>query len=75
MTKDLKLQTLREWAALDGVQMSDTASVGDGANDIPMILASGIGIAFCAKPAVAQAAKYSIEERNLMKIFDIIDGK
>lgn len=75
VTKDLKLQTLREWAALDGVQMSDTAAVGDGANDIPMILASGIGIAFCAKPAVAQAAKYSIEERNLMKIFDIIDGK
>ena len=48
--------------------------MGDGANDIPMILASGTGIAFCAKPKVRAAAPHAIDERNLMRAFDIIDS-
>ena len=55
--------------------MEQTIAMGDGANDIPMILAAGVGIAFCAKPKVQAAAPHHIGERNLMLAWDIIDGK
>lgn len=72
VTKTLKEQTLRAWAAQYGVDMEHTVAIGDGANDIPMILAAGIGIAFCAKPKTAMAAPYAITARDLMLAWDII---
>lgn len=74
VTKELKLASLKAWAAELGLDMSDTVAIGDGANDIPMILAAGTGIAFCAKPKVQEAAPYALNERNLMRAFDIIDA-
>lgn len=68
VTKDLKLASLKAWAAELGLDMADTVAIGDGANDIPMILAAGTGIAFCAKPAVQEAAPHCINERNLMRV-------
>ena len=47
--------------------MSQTVAVGDGANDIPMIQAVGLGIAFCAKPKTQLAAHESINERDLTR--------
>ena len=52
VTKDVKLQSLRDWASRMGISMGQTVAVGDGANDLPMIHAAGLGVAFCAKPAV-----------------------
>ena len=46
--------------------------MGDGANDLPMILASGIGIAFHAKPVVREQAPYQINTPNLALALDII---
>ena len=43
----------------------DTIAIGDGANDIGMVQAAGIGIAFCAKPALKKVADVVIDERNL----------
>ena len=43
----------------------DTLAVGDGANDIPMIEAAGLGIAFHAKPALRQAARARIDHGDL----------
>lgn len=74
VTKELKLAKLKEWAGELGLDMADTVAMGDGANDIPMILAAGTGIAFCAKPKVQEAAPYAINERNLMLALDIIDA-
>lgn len=74
VTKESKLEALRRWAVLDDIPMSRTVAIGDGANDIPMIQAAGIGIAFCAKPKTQQAAPHAINERDLMKVFDIIDA-
>lgn len=74
VTKESKLAALRDWAALDGVDMRDTVAIGDGANDIPMILAAGIGIAFCAKPVVREAAPHSITRRDLRLALPIIDA-
>lgn len=52
LDKDAKLATLKELAAKRGVKLSATLSVGDGANDLPMLTESGLGIAYHAKPMV-----------------------
>jgi len=55
-----KEKYLREWAAAEGIPMEHTIAVGDGANDLDMLSAAGIGIAFNAKPAVRAAADAAI---------------
>ncbi len=51
-----KASTLREWAAAEGLPLSRTIAIGDGANDLDMLAAAGLGIAFNAKPAVRASA-------------------
>lgn len=75
VTKERKLEALRDWAASLGLSVGQTVAMGDGANDIPMILAAGTGIAFCAKPRVRAAAPHHIDKRNLMLAWEIIDGR
>nr|WP_295743129.1 phosphoserine phosphatase SerB [uncultured Acidocella sp.] len=53
LDKDTKLASLNELAQARGVQLSATLSVGDGANDLPMLKAAGLGVAYRAKPVVA----------------------
>jgi phosphoserine phosphatase len=55
-----KAEALRRFAAAAGVPLSQTVAVGDGANDLDMIAAAGLGIAFNAKPAVRDAADTSL---------------
>ncbi|WP_407318078.1 phosphoserine phosphatase SerB [Isoptericola halotolerans] len=65
--------TLREWAAELGLDMADTVAVGDGANDLDMISAAGIGIAFAAKPLVRAQAPYSIDGPRLDEVLRVVD--
>lgn len=51
-----KEKYLREWAAAEAIGMEHTIAVGDGANDLDMLGAAGIGVAFNAKPAVRAVA-------------------
>jgi phosphoserine phosphatase len=51
-----KAAALRSFAAATGVAMEQTVAVGDGANDIDMLNAAGLGIAFNAKPALRKVA-------------------
>jgi phosphoserine phosphatase len=55
-----KADALRGFAAHAGVPLSQTVAVGDGANDLDMIAAAGLGIAFNAKPLVRDAADTSL---------------
>jgi phosphoserine phosphatase len=55
-----KEKYLREWAAAEGIPMEHTIAVGDGANDLDMLSAAGIGVAFNAKPAVRAAADAAV---------------
>lgn len=55
-----KAAALREFAQEFGFPMSRTVAIGDGANDLDMISAAGLGVAFNAKPAVAAAADASV---------------
>ncbi len=68
-----KEATLREWAAQAGLGLHDTIAVGDGANDLDMIRAAGIGIAFAAKPVVRAQAPFSVEGPRLDAVLDVID--
>lgn len=75
VTKDTKKACLEAWAAENGLALSQTIAMGDGANDLPMIQRAGIGVAFCAKPIVQEQAPYQINEKNLYKLIEILDGK
>src|SRR5580692_2025385 len=55
-----KAAALRRFAAEAGVPLSQTVAVGDGANDLDMIAAAGLGVAFNAKPVVRDAADTSL---------------
>ena len=60
-----KMQALVAAAQARGVPLADALAVGDGATDIPMIAAAGLGIAYHAKPAVVAAADARIEANDL----------
>ena len=51
-----KATALRQFAELEGLRPEQTVAIGDGANDLDMLEAAGLGIAFNAKPVVREAA-------------------
>jgi phosphoserine phosphatase len=63
--KEAKLESLRDLAAARGVRIEETMSVGDGANDLPMLQVAGLGVAFRAKPAVAAATRARVDHGDL----------
>jgi phosphoserine phosphatase len=67
-----KATALRDFAARSGVPLSQTVAVGDGANDLDMIAAAGLGIAFNAKPAVRDAADASLSVPHLDAILHLL---
>jgi phosphoserine phosphatase len=62
---EAKKQALLDAAAALGIDLADTLAVGDGANDIPMLEAAGLGVAYRAKPAVSAAAAARIDHNDL----------
>jgi phosphoserine phosphatase len=64
-TSATKRDTLLALARECGVAAGDTLAVGDGANDLPMLLEAGLGIAFHAKPSVAAASGHRIDHADL----------
>ncbi len=65
LDRDAKLDTLRELASGLGLTLAECLAVGDGANDLGMIQAAGLGVAYHAKPIVAAAAQVRIEHCGL----------
>jgi phosphoserine phosphatase len=55
-----KLAMLRELTRSHGLRTEETLAVGDGANDLPMLAAAGLGVAFRAHPRVARTARVAI---------------
>jgi len=60
-----KAKALRDFAQQAGVPMAQTVAVGDGANDIDMLAAAGLGVAFNAKPALREVADASLSHPYL----------
>ncbi len=69
---EAKRRCLIEQAAIHGIPMQQTVAVGDGANDLPMIRAAGLGIAFHAKPKVQAEAPAAIHEGGLETVLDLL---
>jgi phosphoserine phosphatase len=67
-----KERALRQFAAAAGVPLSQSVAVGDGANDLDMIAAAGLGVAFNAKPVVRSAADTSVSVPNLDAILYLL---
>ena len=63
--KEAKLATLQRLANERGLSSAETLSVGDGANDLPMLKAAALGVAFHAKPVVAAELQACIDHGDL----------
>jgi phosphoserine phosphatase len=60
-----KLAMLQRLARVRGLARAETLAVGDGANDLPMLGAAGLGVAFRAHPKVAASVPVAIEVGDL----------
>ncbi|MDZ7853662.1 MAG: phosphoserine phosphatase SerB [Halomonas sp.] len=69
---DRKAELLHEIARREGLAMEQTIAVGDGANDLKMLAAAGLGIAFRAKPLVRAEARQSISTLGLDAVLYLI---
>lgn len=67
-----KADALREWAERFDVPLHRTVAVGDGANDLAMMAAAGLSIAFDAKPVVRAAAHVSLPGRDLSAVLAVL---
>jgi phosphoserine phosphatase len=65
LDRDAKLATLNELAEKRGLKPAATMALGDGANDLAMLQAAGLGIAYHAKPIVAAQVQNRIEHTDL----------
>ncbi|HWB49354.1 MAG TPA: phosphoserine phosphatase SerB [Stellaceae bacterium] len=65
VTGSRKRDTMLSLAQALDLPLAETMAAGDGANDLPMLQAAGLGVAFHAKPAVAAASRWRIDHADL----------
>ena len=66
--RDVKAESLKEFAWSNGIALNQTVAVGDGANDIAMLSVAGLGIAFNAKPALREIADATVNHPFLDEV-------
>lgn len=74
VNRQRKADLLRSVAVEHGIALNATVAVGDGANDVDMCRASGMGIAFCAKPALQNETYAAVFERDLRLILPLLSN-
>ena len=67
-----KRRTLLEVASLLGIEPSQCIAMGDGANDLPMMGAAGLSVAYHAKPKVREQAMVAINEGGLNRLLEVL---
>jgi len=67
-----KETALLEWAADFQINIEHTVAVGDGANDLLMLAAAGLGVAFNAKPIVREKADFVLEGTSLAALIQVL---
>ncbi|MEJ5946029.1 phosphoserine phosphatase SerB [Pseudokineococcus basanitobsidens] len=72
---EAKEHFLRRLATEHDVPLAGTVAVGDGANDLAMVRAAGTGVAFCAKPVLAQAADVVLRRRDLTAVAHLVGAR
>lgn len=63
--RQAKLETLRALAKDQDLKLEECCAVGDGANDLDMLKAAGLGVAYHGKPAVREAARFRVDHGDL----------
>lgn len=69
-----KAETLKRLATQYEIPVEQTVAIGDGANDLPMIQAAGLGVAYHAKPKVNEKTEVTVRHADLMGVFCILSG-
>ncbi len=72
---EMKATMLRKWADDTETPMDRTVAIGDGANDLKMMAAANISIAFRAKPIVREKATYAIDVNDMRAVLPLIGLK
>lgn len=72
INREAKAKYLSSWASENGLELSQTIAIGDGANDLGMMAKAGLSVAFCAKPVVRESADVVIDERDLSKAIELL---
>ena len=67
-----KRRTLLEVASLLGIEPEECIAMGDGANDLPMMAAAGLSVAYHAKPTVRAQAKVAINQGGLDRLLEVL---
>ncbi|WP_062377566.1 phosphoserine phosphatase SerB [Demequina pelophila] len=70
-----KADTLRAFAAEVGCPLADAVAIGDGANDLDMMAAAGLGIAWHAKPIVQEQADVALNGERLDEALEVIRAR
>ncbi len=70
--RSAKAEALIEWAAVAGFDLEQTVAVGDGANDLDMLAAAGLGVGFNCKPIVRENADYVVEGHDLSALIPVL---
>jgi phosphoserine phosphatase len=70
--RQAKARALREWANECGLSIMRTIAVGDGANDLDMMAASGLSVAFNAKPKVRDEAQLVVANQDLSELIKVL---
>jgi phosphoserine phosphatase len=68
--RQAKADALIEWAAASDTPIENTVAVGDGANDLSMMAAAGLGVGFNCKPIVREHADFILEGNDLSLLAD-----
>ena len=72
VNRQAKADYLQLWANQEGLALSNTIAVGDGANDLGMMAIAGLSVAFCAKPIVNQKADIALREPDLAQLIELL---
>ncbi len=67
-----KASALTEWAEAAGIPANRTVAIGDGANDLLMMEAAGLSVAFNAKPAVRERADVALDRVDLSDVLPLL---
>ena len=67
-----KRRTLLEVASLLGIAPHECIAMGDGANDLPMMSAAGLSVAYHAKPKVREQAMVAINQGGLDRLLEVV---
>lgn len=73
ISPQVKKKTLEKWREKLKLPKERTIAIGDGANDLLMLMSAGLGIAFCAKEVLKKEIPNHVDKRDFLEVLPLID--